>query len=63
MTINKPLSALLAGSFALALGACSPEVGSNAWCEKMKERPKGEWTGNEVRDFTKHCLFNRQKEE
>lgn len=39
------------------LTGCSPEVGSEAWCEDMKEKPKGEWTSNEAADYAKHCLF------
>ena len=39
------------------LSACAPEVGSEAWCTQMKEKPKGDWTANEAADFTKHCLF------
>jgi hypothetical protein len=38
--------------------ACSAEVGSDEWCADLKEKPKGEWTANEVRDYAKHCLFN-----
>jgi hypothetical protein len=41
----------------LLLGACEPEVGSDAWCEKMAEKPKGEWTASEAGDYTKHCIF------
>lgn len=41
----------------LSLAGCSPEVGSDAWCEDMKEKPKGEWTSNEAADYAKHCLF------
>ncbi len=44
-------------SLVLFLSACAPEVGSKAWCEAMKDKPKGDWTGNEVTDFAKHCLF------
>ncbi len=40
-----------------ALGACAPEVGSDRWCEKMKETPKGDWTANEAADYAKHCIF------
>ena len=47
---------VLAGLLAF-LGACSPEVGSEEWCEAMKEKPKGDWTANEAADFAKHCLF------
>jgi hypothetical protein len=37
--------------------ACSPGVGSDAWCEKMKETPKADWSTREAADFTKHCVF------
>ena len=40
-----------------ALAACSPEVGSKAWCEAMKDKPTGEWSANDTTDFAKHCLF------
>lgn len=39
------------------ISACAPEVGSEKWCEKLKETPKGEWTQNETLDYAKHCLF------
>jgi len=41
----------------LAVPGCSPEVGSEAWCKKIAEKPKGEWTGNEAAEYAKHCLF------
>ncbi|WP_019602874.1 DUF3012 domain-containing protein [Teredinibacter turnerae] len=37
--------------------ACSPEVGSEAWCKNMKEKPKGDWTANEAKAFAKDCIF------
>ena len=37
--------------------ACSAKVGSEAWCKNLKEKPKGEWTANEIKDFVKHCIF------
>lgn len=40
-----------------ALQGCSPEIGSEEWCTDMKEKPKGDWTGNEVKDFAKHCIL------
>jgi len=39
------------------LASCAPEVGSDAWCKAMKEKPKGEWTASEAGDFAKHCVF------
>jgi hypothetical protein len=49
---------LLSLSFLLpALTACSPEVGSDKWCQNMEAKPKGDWTANEATDYAKHCLF------
>ena len=42
---------------ALGLLGCAPEVGSAAWCEQMKEKPKGDWSANEAADFAKHCVL------
>jgi hypothetical protein len=39
--------------------ACSAEVGSDEWCANLKQKPKGEWTANEAKDYAKHCLFNQ----
>ncbi|WP_114766846.1 DUF3012 domain-containing protein [Vibrio rhodolitus] len=36
--------------------ACT-EVGSEEWCEDMKQKAKGDWTANEATDFAKHCIF------
>lgn len=47
----------LAALLLVPLAACSPEVGSEEWCADMKEKPRGEWTGNEAKDYAKHCLF------
>ena len=46
------------GALAALVLACSPEVGSEAWCEKMAEKPKGDWSANEATDYAKHCLFD-----
>lgn len=44
--------------FALfALSGCSPKVGSKKWCEQLAEKPKGDWTANEAKDYAKHCLL------
>jgi len=39
------------------LSACSAKVGSDEWCQELKDKPKGEWTADETKDFAKHCLF------
>lgn len=42
---------------ALLLNACSAEVGSDAWCADIKEKPKSEWSSNDAGNFAKHCVF------
>lgn len=55
--IQVAIKIALLGSFTLLATACSPEIGSDAWCEQLKEKAKGEWTATEAKDFTKHCIF------
>jgi len=45
------------GVAVVSLQGCSPEVGSKEWCAELKEKPKGDWSANEAKDFTKHCIF------
>lgn len=42
---------------ACLLVGCGAEVGSEKWCKQLKEKPKGEWTVNEGKDYAKHCVF------
>jgi len=42
---------------AIFLIGCAPKIGSEEWCNDMKEKPKGDWTATEAKDFTKHCIF------
>lgn len=46
-----------ASALALFMVACSPEVGSQAWCEKMADKPKADWSANEAADYAENCLF------
>jgi len=57
---NRTHWAVAAGmALALLFGmtGCAPEVGSDAWCEKLKETPKGDWSTNDATNFAKHCVF------
>lgn len=47
----------LAALLMAGLSACSPEVGSEKWCQNMEQKPKGDWTANEATDYAKHCIF------
>ena len=53
----KKLFIVLISFLFLSLTACAPEVGSEGWCDNLKEKAKGDWTAKEAKDFTKHCLF------
>lgn len=58
MTITlRILSSLLIVTSALTLTACAPEVGSPEWCKSIEEKPKGDLTMNEAKDYAKHCVF------
>jgi hypothetical protein len=43
----------------LAGTACAPDVGSERWCEEMKQTPKVDWSTREASDYAKHCLFKK----
>jgi hypothetical protein len=34
----------------------TPERGSEAWCHMLENTPKGEWTAEDVKTFTYHCI-------
>jgi hypothetical protein len=40
------------------LGACAPEVGSEAWCKDMADKDKADWSTNEALDYAKHCVLD-----
>ena len=42
---------------ALVLAACEPEVGSDKWCQKMVDTPKGDWSTNDATEYAKSCVF------
>ena len=52
--MKKIILALCASALVMA---CAPEVGSEKWCAQLKEKPKGDWTATEAKDYAKHCLF------
>jgi len=52
------LKLMVIGLFSMfMLSACAPEVGSDAWCNALKETPKGDWTVDETANYAKHCLL------
>ena len=48
---------------AILLAACAPQVGTEKWCNKMDDMPKGDWTANEAADFAKHCIFKTYEDD
>lgn len=41
----------------LTLSACQTEVGTQAWCDEMSEKPKSEWNAQGAVDYAKHCVL------
>ena len=39
------------------LSACSPEVGSDNWCEDLKEKDKGDWILDETAEYARNCIL------
>ena len=58
--MKRTLSVAAAIAALAALTACAPEVGSEKWCMKLDEKPKGDWTANEAADYAKHCIFRKK---
>ncbi|WP_446008137.1 DUF3012 domain-containing protein [Candidatus Electrothrix sp.] len=48
---------VLAG-VALMLSGCPATVGSERWCQNMRDKPKADWSASEAVDFAKHCIIN-----
>lgn len=46
----------------ISLSACA-KVGSDAWCENLEDKPKGDWTANEAGDYAKYCVMGIEPDE
>ena len=57
MYLIKCTRLLFVTTLIVILIGCSPDVGSDEWCQDMKEKPKGDWTASETADYAKHCVF------
>jgi hypothetical protein len=47
--------------FGILVAGCD-RVGSEAWCEKQSQKPKGEWTMEEAGEYTKYCVLGMDSE-
>lgn len=56
------LTTLAAALMSLTFSACTPEPGTKAWCDNMKQKEKGKWTAEEAGTFAKHCVMGNYKE-
>ena len=55
--MNKIITAISVLLLALLFSSCAPEPGSKQWCEKMEDKAKGDWSGNEATTYAKHCVL------
>ncbi len=56
-TFLRMVKLLLVVALVHLVSACAPKVGSPEWCKSIEEKPKGELTMNEAKDYAKHCVF------
>ncbi|KUJ84940.1 DUF3012 domain-containing protein [Microbulbifer flavimaris] len=61
--MKKTLILVTAFSALIAMTGCEPKRGSDAWCKKMDEIPKGKWTLEDAGDYTKYCVLNQKPDE
>ena len=59
----KKVAWVLSLAAAVFLAACAPEVGSDAWCEDMDEKAKGDWSANEATEYAKSCVFRKSNDD
>jgi hypothetical protein len=57
MTMRMTFSAVIV-LVSLTCGGCAPEVGSQRWCDTMRDTPRGDWSTNDALDFARHCVLN-----
>ncbi|XOF34062.1 MAG: DUF3012 domain-containing protein [Candidatus Electrothrix sp. YB6] len=56
--MKKLICVVLLGGAALLLSGCPAKVGSERWCQNMRDKPKADWSASEAVDFAKHCVIN-----
>ena len=49
---------LLIAAACVALVACGGGPGSESWCEEKKAQPKSQWSGEDLKLFTQHCILD-----
>ncbi|MDU9048951.1 MAG: DUF3012 domain-containing protein [Candidatus Electrothrix sp. Rat3] len=42
---------------AVMMSGCLAQVGSERWCQNMRDKPKADWSASEAVDFAKHCII------
>lgn len=48
---------VFAASLILLFTGCSPEIGSDEWCAIMKDKPTGDWTQTETKEYATNCII------
>jgi len=64
--LDNPILRRLAAALGLlcmvALAGCEPKVGSDAWCKKMVDTPRSDWSMNDATAFAQNCVFKEYEE-
>lgn len=56
--VGRLIAAAAALPLLVALSACEPELGSERWCEAMRDTPRGDWSANDALEFARHCVID-----
>lgn len=59
--MNKINKSIILSLSLLAAASCTPEVGSEAWCEQMDKKPKVDWSLKNVSEYAKSCFFRKSE--
>ena len=57
MNLLKSIGLFVGFCMIATIFGCSPEVGSDKWCQAMKDKPKRDWTATDAKDYAKHCIL------
>jgi hypothetical protein len=55
--LKRSICGVVLAGVALMLSGCPATVGSERWCQNMRDKPKTDWTASEAVDFAKHCII------
>lgn len=59
VALSRTIKATSVGAALVLIAACSPQVGTEAWCDKIEAKAKSDVTAAEAKDYAKHCILRK----